>query len=80
MQTQMLGHSILAMATLAALVWAEALPADAVLHAAEMILAWAGLTTLVVGVAGAWVALGRARRPAPAPHGRLAMQRVRPPQ
>ncbi|RYJ00189.1 MAG: hypothetical protein EON47_14545 [Acetobacteraceae bacterium] len=80
MQTQMLGHGILALATLAALVWAEAVPADVLLRAAELVLVWAGLTTLVVGVAGAWVALGRSRRPAPAPRGGMAMQRARPPQ
>ena len=71
MQTQLFGHGILGFVMLASLLWLDALPVDLVFRAAELLLAWCLLSTLLVGFAAAWVALGRARRPGthcPKPH------------
>jgi hypothetical protein len=62
MQTQMLGHGVLGLVVLTSLLWMGLLPADLVLRAAEWLLFWSVLSTLLVTCAGAWVAFGRSRR------------------
>jgi hypothetical protein len=62
MQAQMLGHGVLGLAMLTTLLWMGLLPADLVLRAAELLLVWGVLSTLLVACAGAWVAFGWSRR------------------
>jgi len=62
MQAEMLGHGVLGLVMLTTLIWIGLLPADLALRVAEFLLGWTALSTLVVGCAGAWVAIGRSRR------------------
>ncbi|MDB5371462.1 MAG: hypothetical protein JWP04_104 [Belnapia sp.] len=62
MQSEMVGHAILGAVTLTTLVWLGLVPAAGLLYVFQWLLAWAALSTLLVGSAGAWVALGRFRR------------------
>ncbi len=62
MLAQMLGHLVLGSVMLISLLWLGLLPADVVLRAAVLLLAWGGLSTLLVACAGVWVAFARARR------------------
>lgn len=63
MHSEVVGHSVMGVVMLAILLWFGLVPVDAVLRLAELLLAWAVISTGLVGCAGAWVALGRSRRP-----------------
>lgn len=62
MQSEMVGHGILGAVTLTTLVWLDLIPAAAFLYVVQWLLVWSALSTLLVGAAAAWVALGRSRR------------------
>jgi putative effector of murein hydrolase LrgA (UPF0299 family) len=63
MLAQMFGHVVAGMVMLTTLLWMGLVPANTLIRVAEFLLAWSVLSTLVVALAGAWVALGRSRRP-----------------
>jgi len=63
----MLGNAILGAVVLTTTIWLGLAPAAWLWQALEYLAIWSALSTLLVGVIGAWVALGRARQEATAP-------------
>lgn len=59
--TRALEAAILGFVALATAVWLDLMPAAALLEGARLLLIWACGSTLLVALAGAWVALRRGR-------------------
>jgi hypothetical protein len=62
MRSQAVQHWVLGFVLLSTMLWLDLLPAEFLRRAALFTLAWAGASVLLVGSAGAWVALARQRR------------------
>jgi xanthine/uracil permease len=61
MRSQALEHCILGLVVLVTLIWLDLLRPEFLEQAAVLFLAWAGVSTLLVASAGAWVAFARTR-------------------
>ncbi len=61
----MLGIAVLGAVVATTLLWMGPVPASWLWQALEALLAWAALSTLLVGGIGAWIALNRPRRGGP---------------
>ena len=61
MRSQALEHCVLGSVILATLIWMDLVSAEFLGQAGILLLAWAGVSTLLVASAGAWVAFARTR-------------------
>lgn len=63
MRSQAVQHGILALVVLATVLWLDLVSVEMLRRAVIFVLVWIGASTLLVGSAGACIALARARPP-----------------
>ncbi len=62
-KTEVIEHSVIGATMLATLLWLDVFPAAVLGECVKALVVWSACSTLLIASLGAWVALGRYRRP-----------------